>query len=114
MVPIYARMAAKPYPSAEDLIVLDDTIITPWLASVPPCFAASAEIPPKHRLSHSVLQWKYRHFKTLMYRHFVVKGMLQSQQAGDVGSAQNILAQERCLHEAQASIAAIEDLWTKI
>lgn len=112
MVPIYARMATKPYPSAEELIVLDDTIIIPWLASVPPCFAEVADIPPKHRLSHSVLQWKYRHFKTLMYRPFVVKGMLQPQQAGDSDAAQSVLAQERCLHEAQASIAAIEDFWT--
>jgi transcriptional regulatory protein GAL4 len=105
-------MANKPYPLAEELIVLDDTILTPWLASVPPCFAESAETPSKHRLSHSVLQWKYRHFKTLMYRPFVVKGMLQPPQAGDAGSAQSLLAQERCLHEAQASIAAIEHFWT--
>jgi transcriptional regulatory protein GAL4 len=105
-------MGTKPYPSAEELIVLDDTIIAPWLTSVPPCFAESAEIPPKHRLSHSVLQWKYRHFKTLMYRPFVVKGMLQPQQAGGSGPTQSMLAQKRCLHEAQASIAAIEDFWT--
>jgi len=113
VVPIYARMATKPYPSAEELIVLDDTIITPWLASVPPCFAESAEISAKHRLSHSVLQWKYRHFKTLMYRPFVVKGMLQPQQGGGPGSDQSMLAQQRCLSEAQASVAAIEDFWTK-
>jgi transcriptional regulatory protein GAL4 len=111
VVPIYARMATRPYPSAEELLALDDTIITPWLASVPACFTESAEIPPKHRLSHSVLQWKYRHFKTLMYRPFVVKGMLQSQQAGSPGSSQGMLAQQRCLNEAQASIAAIEDFW---
>ena len=111
VVPIYARMATKPYPSADDLITLDDTIITPWLASIPPCFADSAEIPPKHRLSHSVLQWKYRHFKTLMYRPFVVKGMLQPQQAGVPDLAQSRLAQQRCQHEAQASIEAIEDFW---
>jgi transcriptional regulatory protein GAL4 len=105
-------MATKPYPSAEELIVLDDTIIAPWLASVPSWFAESAEVPLKHRLSHSVLQWKYRHFKTLMYRPFVVKGMLQPQQAGGSGSTQSMSAQQRCLHEAQASIAAIEDFWT--
>lgn len=111
VVPIYARMATKPYPSAEELIVLDDTILTPWLASVPPCFAESAEIPPKHRLSHSVLQWKYRHFKTLMYRPFVVKGMLQPQQGPSSGLTQSMLAQQRCLDEARASITSIEDFW---
>lgn len=112
MVPIYARMAAKPYPSAGELIALDDTVLTPWLATVPPCFAESAEVPLKHRLSHSVLQWKYRHFKTLMYRPFVVKNMLQPQQGGSSGSAQSMLAQQRCLKEARASIATIEDFWT--
>jgi transcriptional regulatory protein GAL4 len=105
-------MATKPYPSAEQLTVLDDTIITPWIASLPPCFAEFAEIPPKHRLSHSVLQWKYRHFRTLMYRPFVVQGMLQPKQVGSSGSSQSMLAQQRCFHEARASIAAIEDFWT--
>lgn len=111
VVPIYARMATKPYPSAEDLTALDDTIIVPWLASLPPYFVESAEIPSKHRLSHSVLQWKYRHFRTLMYRPFVVKDMLRSQRGASPGLAQGTLAQQRCLHEAQASIAAIEGFW---
>jgi len=111
VVPIYARMATKPYPSAEELITLDDTIITPWLASLPSFFAELAEPLPQHQLSHSVLQWKYRHFKTLMYRPFVVKDMLRSQRGGSPGSTQSDSAQQRCLHEAQASIASIEEFW---
>ena len=111
VVPIYARMASKPYPSAEELIQLDDTIIAPWLASLPPYFSEIAELPSKHRLSHAVLQWKYRHFKTLMYRPFVVKDMLRSQQGWASDSGQSTSAQQRCLHEAQASITAIQDFW---
>ncbi|KAK4892813.1 hypothetical protein LTR27_008727 [Elasticomyces elasticus] len=111
IVPIYARMTSKPYPSAEELITLDDQVLHRWYSSLPAHFAEFAEIPWKHRLSHSVMLWKYWNFRILMYRPFVVRDMLHASQGNGVQSGHSTPSQDRCLQEAKSTITSIKDFW---
>lgn len=111
VVPIYARMTSKPYPSAEELISMDDRIIVGWYSALPPYFSGDSEVPAKHRLSQAVLMWKYRNFRILMYRPFVVRDMLGNRRAELANMPQGHLAQDRCMHEAETTIMSIKDFW---
>ncbi|KAK4580007.1 hypothetical protein LTR86_000209 [Recurvomyces mirabilis] len=111
IVPIYVRMTSKPYPSPEELIVLDDQVLGSWYSALPSYFTESSQIAWKYRLSHAVMLWKYWNFKILMYRPFVVRDMLRVYQGDASRSDHSTPWQNRCLHETRSTITSIRDFW---
>lgn len=55
---------------------MDDSYIGDWLSSLPPFFAENAPQRPKFRLCHSILQWRYRNFRILMFRPLLVSRLM--------------------------------------
>ncbi|KAH6682919.1 fungal-specific transcription factor domain-containing protein [Halenospora varia] len=108
---IYARVISKPFPSAKELLQLDDTLIGDWLSNLPLYFTEHAFIPPKYSLAHAVMMWRYRNLRIIMYRPFVIRKALYARNGRDE-SAESFQAYERCLDEARNSIAAIRDYWS--
>jgi transcriptional regulatory protein GAL4 len=108
---IYTRVISVNFPSAAELLLLDDRRIEPWRAAWqdnrPP-------VPARFRLSQLVLEWRFRNFRIIMYRPFVIRQVLASRtkQAPGPPDPATQKAIYRCLDEAKASIASIHDYWT--
>jgi transcriptional regulatory protein GAL4 len=84
--PIYARLLSTPFPDAKELLDMDDQLISPWVSELPDYFKEDVQQPPKYRLCHAILRWRYRNFRILMYRHFVIRHiMLKAQQINSSG-----------------------------
>lgn len=109
---IYARVISLPFPSAQELLQLDDERISAWCAiwSVGP-----DKIEGRFMLSRSVMEWRYRNLRVIMFRPFVIRKVLQARMrqgtAPQVESATDI-AIDRCLAEAKASIISINKFWS--
>ncbi|KAL3431963.1 fungal-specific transcription factor domain-containing protein [Aspergillus tetrazonus] len=112
---IYSKIISHPLPSATELLHLDDTLIGGWLANLPPYFAESAVQPPKFALAHAILRWRYRNFRILMYRPFLVgRVMARSRGVGTQGQEVGTdidLAIERCLAAAAEAVELICTFW---
>ncbi|KAL4918384.1 fungal-specific transcription factor domain-containing protein [Aspergillus aurantiobrunneus] len=112
---IYSKIISHPLPSAGELIALDDQFIGAWLADLPPFFAESAVQPPKFSLCHAILRWRYRNFRILMYRPFLVGQLMARARTGagqgSGGDAHVGLAIERCLHAASEAVELISTFW---
>ncbi|KAL4736655.1 fungal-specific transcription factor domain-containing protein [Aspergillus similis] len=112
---IYSKIISHPLPSATELLRLDDTLIGGWLANLPRYFAESAVQPPKFALAHAILRWRYRNFRILMYRPFLVgRVMTRSRGAGTQGQEVGTdidLAIERCLAAAAEAVDLICTFW---
>ncbi|KAL4993348.1 fungal-specific transcription factor domain-containing protein [Aspergillus recurvatus] len=112
---IYSKIISHPLPSAADLLHLDNTIIGGWLAELPRYFAESAVQPPRFALAHAILRWRYRNLRILMYRPFLVGGvMTRSRGAGTQGQEVGTdidLAIERCLAAAAEAVELICTFW---
>jgi transcriptional regulatory protein GAL4 len=108
---IYARVISLPFPSAQELLQMDDERISAW------CAIWSVEedkVEARFRLSRSVMDWRYRNLRIIMFRPFVIRKALQArarQRTPQVESA-NDVAIDRCLAEAKASITSINTFWS--
>jgi transcriptional regulatory protein GAL4 len=110
---IYGRVISTPHIPAAELLRLDDTQIGGWLASLPPWYTEGASVPHKFEFSHSVLMWRCRNFRIIMYRSFVIKRAFQVR--GGLSHTPTLsekTAYDRCLDEARATIASIHTYWT--
>lgn len=108
---IYSKIISSPFPSAQELINLDDRLIGYWLANLPPFFQENALQPPKFRLCHSILRWRYRNFRILMYRPFLVGRLMARTEKDKDFDAQSDIAIQRCLDAARESIELISAFW---
>lgn len=66
---IYTRVISMPFPSATELIRLDDTLIGKWESSVPTWYRQSSPVPPKFATSHAIMWWRLYNFRIIMYRY---------------------------------------------
>ncbi|KAL5042955.1 hypothetical protein BDW71DRAFT_200139 [Aspergillus fruticulosus] len=112
---VYSKIISHPLPSAAELLHLDDAFIGGWLAGLPPYFAEAAVQPPKFALAHAIIRWRYRNFRILMYRPFLVgRVMARSRAAGTQGQEVGTdidLAIERCLAAAAEAVELICTFW---
>lgn len=109
---IYARVISLPFPSAQELLQMDDERITAWYA----IWSVEADkVEARFRLSRSVMEWRYRNLRIIMFRPFVIRKALQARMrqwmTPQVESATDI-AISRCLAEAKASIMSINTFWS--
>ncbi|KAL6879354.1 fungal-specific transcription factor domain-containing protein [Trichoderma novae-zelandiae] len=110
--PIYIRIISKPLPSARELLQLEAQCLGPWVENTPSYFSEAASIPPKHVFSHSVMQWRWRNFRMIMYRPFVIRRALLARSGRqDNSSPESVQAYERCLNDAKESISSISRFW---
>ncbi|KAH7399199.1 fungal-specific transcription factor domain-containing protein [Phaeosphaeria sp. MPI-PUGE-AT-0046c] len=110
---IYTRVISMPFPSAAELVKLDDILMEKWESSVPHWYHRDASIPPRFATSHAIMWWRLSNFKIIMYRPHVIHRVLQarSQDAAQIASIDVQEAHDRCLNEARQSIASISEFW---
>jgi hypothetical protein len=108
---IYTRVISKPFPTAKELLHLDDTLIGEWLSNIPLYFTEQAFTPPRYSFGHAVMMWRYRNLRIIMYRPFVIRKALYARNGRSDESLESYQAYERCLDEARNTIAAIRDYW---
>jgi mannosyl-oligosaccharide alpha-1,2-mannosidase len=111
---IYNRLISKPFPSAEELMALDDELIGGWLYSLPPYFRDDdfLVLNPDYALGHSISKWRFRNTRIIMYRPFLIRWALQPNQPHqDTFSGAEHLATNRCLNAAKESINSIRLFW---
>lgn len=108
---IYSKVISVNFPSASELLELDEQRIETWRLM---WHNEEQEVPQKFRLSRNVMTWRYRNFRIIMYRPFVIRHVLQIRSgvpfAGTGDSMQTAI--DRCSLEAKASITAIQKYWT--
>ena len=91
---------------------MDDSIIGDWLTNLPPFFAENAAQRPKFRLCHSILQWRYRNFRILMFRPLLVgRLMIRSADGIQDNDPYAEVAVQRCLNAARESVKLICAFW---
>ena len=109
---VYARVISLPFPSAQELLQMDDERINAWYAI---WSLETEKIEARFMLSRSVMEWRYRNLRIIMFRPFVIRKALQARMrqgvTPQVESATNI-AINRCLAEAKASIMSINMFWS--
>jgi transcriptional regulatory protein GAL4 len=108
---IYTRVISTPFPHPKELLELDQRLIGGWLASIPSWYSETAVIPQEFSLSHAVIIWRYRNFRIVMYRPFVIRKALQHRagtgQKDVFPSPEEDQAYFCCLKEAESSIKLI-------
>lgn len=124
---IYNRVISRPAPSARQVLEWDDTYITKWLNMVPWYYKESAQVPERHALAHSIMTWRYKHFRMIIYRPFLIQKALMTTrfqtsiipsftegnrppETADSCSYRD-LACERCLKESHETITSIDRFW---
>lgn len=110
---IYTRVIGKPLPSAEELVELDKERIEPWLKEIPACFTEAATVPPKYTFAHVGLSWRYRNFRIIMYRPFVIRKAFRARDGRpDEDSPASLHAYKSCLADAKYTITSISNYWS--
>ena len=111
---IYNRLISTPFPSAEELISLDDELIGGWLSGLPPYFRDDdfLVLNPDYALGHAINKWRFRNTRIIMYRPFLIRWALQPNPSHqDDFSRAELLATNRCLNAAKESINSIRLFW---
>ena len=110
---IYNRLITHPFPSASELVALDDICIGTWLAQVPDYFSNFPPRESKYALGIGISKWRYRNLKIVMYRPFLVRWACRQSPDTLQGSFDaNNLAVYRCLDAAKETISSIQEYWT--
>lgn len=120
---IYERLISDPFPAAEELLDWDTQYIQKWKRKVPDFYNETAQVTSQYMLAHSVLHWRYRNFRILMYRTFALKArktQTDSQtdpptdfQADSQTNQSEEKAKSICLSECRATIQSISEFWEK-
>jgi transcriptional regulatory protein GAL4 len=109
---IYARVISLPFPSAEELLQLDEERIHAWYTI---WTAEADQVEARFLLSRSIMEWRYRNLRVIMFRPFVIRKVLQARMrqatAPEVETPTDI-AIGRCLAEAKSSIISIHAFWS--
>lgn len=113
---IYKRVISVNFPSAAELLHLDNERFGGWLEQMPKYgHFGHAAAATKHQLSHNIMVWRYRNLRIIMYRPFVIRHALQARTGSkfEAISADTQKAIDRCLLEAQATIYSIQSYWSE-
>lgn len=108
---IYTRIISNRFPSASELLQLDDERIEPWLRL---WSVETGDTPHRYYLSRKILEWRYRNFRIIMYRFHLIRHILRERSTTSTQVAIDSATQEvidRCLFEAKASIESIHTYW---
>lgn len=124
---IYNRIISKPSPGAKQVLEWDDIYIGKWLNLVPDYYKETATVPQKHQFPHSIMTWRYKHFRLIIYRPFFIQKALQISQQQTASLTANAFttpspettpdqqyidsAYGRCLKEAHETINSIDKFW---
>ncbi|KAH7025513.1 Zn(II)2Cys6 transcription factor [Macrophomina phaseolina] len=122
---VYSALTNGAYPSPETLIHLDDSKIGQWLAELPSYFQEEAPQPAKFTLCHTILHLRWRNFKIIMYRPFVIRSAILQNKKRAAGTDQESSEEEqldnsssaitlailRCLEAAADTITKISSFW---
>ncbi|KIW99862.1 uncharacterized protein Z518_10790 [Rhinocladiella mackenziei CBS 650.93] len=108
---IYAKLISAHFPSAEEMLQADDSHLVKWLQELPSYFREGANLAPKFRLCHSVLQWRWRNFRILMYRPYLMRKFMTKRRSTLPNSVWEDSAIQRCLEAAAESIQLITNYW---
>ncbi|KAL1862669.1 hypothetical protein Daus18300_008467 [Diaporthe australafricana] len=111
---IYSRVISKPFATAEELMNLENELLAPWLAKLPECFREDSVVEPRYALAHAVMQWRYRNFRIIMYRPFVIRMALATSRNGRMindAPAAEVHAYNQCLADAEVTIKSISKYW---
>ncbi|KAJ5292303.1 uncharacterized protein N7443_008256 [Penicillium atrosanguineum] len=108
---IYSRIISSPFPSASELIDSDDRLIGGWLNSIPSFFQESVRQQPRFRLCHSILRWRYRNFRILMYRPFLLGRLMARPGQCTAMDNSTRFAIQRCLDASRETVELISQFW---
>lgn len=115
---IYTRVISMPFPSATELVRLDDTLIGKWESSVPLWYRQNASVPQKFATGHAIMWWRLWNFRILCYRPYVMRRALQVRASDNIDN--NVVpnavqeAYARCLRDAEVSITSISEFWASM
>jgi transcriptional regulatory protein GAL4 len=111
---IYERLISTSFPTAEEMIQLDDNNLGAWLQELPAFFGQGVAQAHRYRLCHAILQWRWRNLRILMYRPYVVRRMVSraqdTQHSGPV-TPWDDPAIQRCLDTAGETVQLITEYW---
>ncbi|KAJ9658433.1 hypothetical protein H2198_003717 [Neophaeococcomyces mojaviensis] len=113
---IYQRLISS-IPSAQEMLRLDEADLQSWLAEVPSFFHPGVPQQPKYRLCHAILQWRWRNFRLLMFRPYLMRRFMKHRadanqsDASDAPGEHDETAIRLCLETAQESIHMISNFW---
>lgn len=108
----YNRLITSPFPSAAELIALDDVCIGSWLAQVPHYYFADPPPKSEQALGIGISRWRYRNLRIVMYRPFLVRWARSSSSNTQQNSISiENLAVFRCLDAAKETITSIQGYW---
>lgn len=106
---IYERIISNPLPSCQSLLEWDGQYIQKWKAMIPDYYVEDREVPPEYRLSHAVINWRYRNLRIIIYRFFVLKR--QYDQGQSIDDECELRASTICLDECRATIQSMDRFW---
>lgn len=110
---IYNRLITSPFPSASELVALDDVCIGAWLAQVPHYYSTLPPPESEHALGIGISKWRYRNLRIVMYRPFLVRWACgPSADTQESSFDVDNLAVFRCLDAAKETISSIQEHWT--
>lgn len=111
---IYQRLISD-IPPADEMLQLDEEYLQTWHSNLPPFFSEDAPQTSKFRLCHAILRWRWRNFRILMYRPYLMRRYMRHRQ--DLASTQNEgnpsedAAVRICLDTAQETIRLTTQFW---
>lgn len=111
---IYERLISDPQPSAKELLSWDDYYLGKWLDMIPSYYKETSDVSEPFAFSHSVLMWRYKNLRILMYRPFVLKKIFSLRDDVQVTVELDDYSEaafHKCLEECHNTIVSIEDHW---
>lgn len=112
---IYERIITDPFPTAQILLYWDQQYLERWKKLIPNYFKEGVDVETKFKLAHSVLEWRYRNLKIIMFRTFLLKKVIVNSKDfnGDSNDEFESKAGEFCLQECSSTIESMEKFWKK-
>lgn len=111
---IYQRLISD-IPLAEEMLRLDEAHLQKWHSDVPEFFSENALQVPKFRLCHAILRWRWRNFRILMYRPYLMRRYMRHRvdpaAIPPEGDHSEDTAVGLCLDTAQETIRLITQFW---
>lgn len=113
---IYERIITDPFPSALLLLEWDQQYLERWKRLIPNYFKKEANVPKKFMLAHSVLEWRYRNLKIIMFRTFLLKKVLLNSKVtnDNYDDVYELRAGELCIEECSLTIDSMSRFWQQV
>jgi len=114
---IYTRMISSPYPTADQMLELNDKHLANYESEIPLWYRNVDEQPTQFRLSCAIMRWRCHNFRILMLRAFLMRQLFLRTQLADyqdpwpLGTPNEEHAVQRCLKASSDSIESICNFW---